>query len=169
MEKYLELREKALLNLKNANQGISFTYPLIKENKVLLSIVNHLFLASTQIMGSILYYELKFKRIDLFEDNFESKLRIFKNKVIDKYNLDSNYTKIMRDLKEIIVAHNDSPIEFSRGNKLIICNDNYEIKEISIETLKKVQDKTKVFIDEVISITSDARITFLRKSRNEES
>ncbi|MCB9358395.1 hypothetical protein H6503_00530 [Candidatus Woesearchaeota archaeon] len=154
MEKYIELREKALSNLKQANHGISFTYPLIKENKVLLNIVNHLFLACTNNMASILAYEMTYKRIDPFEDNFESKLRIFKNSILERYNLDQIYVKLMRDFKEIIIAHNESPIEFSRGNKFIICNDNYELKEITIDSLKKAADKTKVFIDEGISITS---------------
>lgn len=153
MEKFLELQEKALNNLKSAEQGISFTYPLVKENKVLLSVVNNLFLACTNNMGSLLHYELTYKRIPMFDDNFESKFRLLRSRVQEKYHLDAEHLKLMRDLKDIIVAHNESPIEFSRGGKFIICKDNYELKEITIESLKVAMGKTKLFIDDVIHIT----------------
>jgi hypothetical protein len=153
MEKVLELRDKALKYLKNAEHGLTFTYPLIKENKVLLSVVNNLFLSLTSAMSSLLYYEFFYKRISLFEDKFESKFYILKNKLLEKYHLDEESLKLIRDLKDLIIAHNESPIEFSRGNKLIICSDNYELKEISPESLKNAISKTKLFIEDIIRIT----------------
>ncbi len=158
MEKFLELQESALTYQKNAEQGINFTYPLVKENKVLLSVVNNLFLAGTNIMGSILHYELLYKRIPAFNDNFEAKYRLMRSRIMEKYHLDAQYLKLVRDLKEIIIAHHESPIEFSRGSKFVICNDNYELKEISLESLKDAMRKTKLFIDEVISITKQKEI-----------
>jgi hypothetical protein len=153
MEQYLELQQKALDYLKKAEQGVNFTYKLVQDNKVLMTVVNNLFLASTSIMGSLLHYEQMYKRIPVFEDNFESKMRIFKSRVRERYNLDPGYIRMMRDLKDIIVAHHESPVEFSKGKKFIICNDNYELKEITAESLKKTLSKTKIFIDEVISLT----------------
>jgi len=153
MEKFLELQEKAQQYIKNAEHGITFTYPLVKENKVLLSVVNNLFLACTNGIGSILHYERLYKRVPLFEENFEEKYRLMRSRVLERYNLDPDYLKLVRDLKETIIAHNQSPIEFSRGGKLVICNDNYELKEVSVESLKKTLGKTKLFIDEVIHIT----------------
>jgi len=153
MEKFLELEEAALKHIKNAEYGITFTYPLVKESKVLISVVNHLFLACTNIAGSLLYYELLYKSISPFPDNFESKFHIMKNALLDKYNLDPDYLKMMRKLREIIIAHNNSPIEFSRAGKYVICNDEYDLKEITLPWLKETHGKTKLFIDEVISIT----------------
>lgn len=155
MEKFLELREKSLKYLKSAEQTVNFTYPLVKENKVLLTVVNQLFLAGTNIMGSLLHYELLHKRISIFEDNFEQKFHLLKSRVGDRYNIDTEYLKIIRDLKDMIIAHSNAPVEFSRGNKLVICNDNYELREISVESLKKALAKTKLFIDDVIYITDN--------------
>jgi len=153
-EKYLELQKKSIHNLKNAKQTIDFTYKMVKENKLLMGVVNELFLACSFAMGSLLYYELLHKRINFFEDKFESKLRIYKNKVSERYGLNPNYIKLMRDLKEIVIAHNQSPIEFSKGDKFVICSDNYELKQITLESLKEAFKKTNLFIDEVIYITS---------------
>jgi nitrogen-specific signal transduction histidine kinase len=152
MEKYLELQENAKKYLKNADQGLNFTYPLVKDNKVLLSVVNNLFLSLSNAMGSLLYHELLYKRVPIFQDNFESKFQLMRSKVAERYNIDKTYLKLMRDLKDIIISHNESPIEFSRGNRFIICGNNYEIKEVNPETLKKAIGKTKLFIDEIIHI-----------------
>lgn len=154
MEKFLELRQKSMKELKSAEQALNFTFPLVKDNKVLLSVVNHLFLASTDIMGSLLYFEVLRKRISPFEDNFESKYHLFRTKILDRHNIDKDYLRLVRDLKDTILAHHESPIEFSRGERLIICNDNYELKQISPEFLKKAISKTKLFIDDVIYLTS---------------
>jgi len=154
MEKFLELRHKAEKYAKTAEQTINFTYPLVKENKIMLTVINQLFLANTTIMGSLLHYELYHKRIPFFDDNFESKFHLLRSRVADKYSIDPEYLKLLRDLKDIIIAHNNSPIEFSRGNKLVICNDNYELKELTIENLKKALSKTKLFIEDIIYITN---------------
>ena len=154
MEKFLELRDKSVKHLKAAEQTINFTYPLVRENRVLLSAVNHLFLASTSIMGSLLSYEERNKRIPGFEDKFEEKFHLLKTRVADRYNIDPEYLRMMRDLKDLIIAHNASPVEFSRGKKLVICSDNYELKEITAENLKNVLSKTKLFIEDVILITN---------------
>lgn len=153
-EKYIELQKKSIQNLKNARQTLEFTYKMVQENKLLMSVVNELFLSCTFAMGSLLYYELLHKRIEIFEDNFESKLRIFKNQMMERYGFKKDYVKLMRDLKEIVIAHNKSPIEFSKNDKLVICSDNYDLKQITYESLKDALKKTNLFIDEVIYITS---------------
>jgi hypothetical protein len=154
VERYEELRERALHYLKNAHQGISFTYKLVQDPHVLLSVVNNLFLASTNAMGSILQYEVLHRRLSPFDDTFESKYRLMRMNIIEQYHIDESHLRIIRDLKDIIIAHNESPIEFSRGKRLVICGDNYELKELSIESMTKAYEKTKLFIDEVIRITS---------------
>lgn len=154
MEKFLLLREKAMKDLKAAEQALNFTYPLVKDSKVLLSVVHKLFLATSHIIESLLHHELIHKRISGFEDNFESKYHILRTQVMDRYNIDKEYLRLARDLKDIIIAHHESPIEFSRAGKFIICNDNYELKQITPETLKKTFLKTKLFIEEVIYLTT---------------
>jgi hypothetical protein len=156
MEKFLELRAKALEYLKNAEQGARFTYPLVRDNKVLLSVVNNIFMCITCTMGSILYYEMMQKRVPVFTDNFESKYQLMRTHVMERYSFDREYLRLARDLKDIIIAHNKSPIEFSREGKFVICTENYEMKEISLDSVKKALIKTKLFIDEVITVTSSS-------------
>ena len=95
-----------------------------------------------------------FKRIPPFQDTFESKINIFKEKCVPRYSLDRNCILEIQDIKDIIVQHKKSPVEFKRGNKFIICYDNYKIKAISELDIKKYINKAKVFIDIIDNIVS---------------
>jgi hypothetical protein len=160
MEKFLELRLKALEYLKVADQSIKFTYQLVKDNKVLVTAVNGLFMAMASAIGSLLYYELKYKRVPAFEDNFEAKYQLMRTNVLERYHIDPSYLKLARQLKDLVIAHKNSPIEFSREGKFVICSDDYKIKEITPDSLREAYAKTKLFIEEVITLTKNERATF---------
>lgn len=154
MEEYETFRDKSLHFLKAAHQGIAFTYPLLKENKVLLSIVHDLFKANSSAMAALLHFESYNKRIPIFSNSFEEMMHIYRSNVMEKYHLDPIYFFMLRDLKDLVIAHRDAPVEFSRGDAFVICNDNYDLKEITIENCKKAEAKTKLFIEEIISLIS---------------
>src|SRR3989338_1590780 len=114
MEKFQELRDSAGKKLKIADYMLTMTYPLVKDPKLLLSVVENLFLAYSYSISSLLHYERLFKRIPPFHDDFSSKLDLFMDKCLERYGIDEENIRIIRDLREIIVAHRKSPVEFSR-------------------------------------------------------
>ena len=154
MEKFQELREQAKKKLQLADHILTMTYPLVKDSRLLIAAVENLFLAFTNGMNSVLYYERLFKRIWPFPDNFTSKFDVFKDKCVKRYELDAEYLKIMRDIKDIIVAHKKSPMEFSRKENFVICSDNYRMRSISANELKVYVEKAKLFIKTVSTIVS---------------
>lgn len=152
MEKFEECKEKASRCIHVADHMISVTYPLVKDNKLLLAIIENIFLALTNSMAAVLYYDRLYKRIPPFQDTFDSKFRMFKERCIDRYHIDRSYILFIQDIKDVIVAHRKSPIEFVRKDKFVICSDNYRIKSISTEDIKKYVSKAKVFIEEMNNI-----------------
>lgn len=154
MEKFQELRDAASKKLHLADHMLTMTYPMVKDPKLLLSVIENLFLALTYGMSSLLYYERIFKRIPQFEDNFAEKFELFKNKCLEKYNIDSEIVKIMQDTKGIIVAHKKSPMEFPRKETLVICNGDYRMKTISANMIKGYVEKAKLFIKNISTIVS---------------
>ena len=58
----------------------------------------------------------------------------------------------VQDIKEIIVNHRKSPVEFKRGDRLVICSDNYRMKTVSVNDLQQYLDKAKVFIEAIDTI-----------------
>jgi hypothetical protein len=152
MEKFQELRDKAKQKLQLADHTLVMTYPIVKDSRLLLSSLENLFLAFSYGMTSILHYELTFKRVPPFQNNFTYKLDLFKEKCMPKYNIDTEHLKIMGKIRDIVVAHRNSPIEFPRKDNFIICNDEYDTTTISANDLKEYIEKAKLFIKNVSTI-----------------
>ena len=160
MEKFQELRDAARKKLQLADHILNMTYPVVKDSRLLLSSVENLFLAFSYGMGSILYYDRTFKRIQPFPDNFASKFEIFREKCAKRYNIPDEHLKIIKDLGEIIVAHKKSPVEFSRKENFVICGDDYRIRSISSNEVKNYIEKAKLFIKDVTTIVSKDEAIF---------
>jgi len=154
MEKFQELREVAQKKLKIADHMLTMTYPFVQDPKLLVAVVENLFLAQTNAMGSVLHYERLFKRIPGFQDTFTSKLAVFQEKCVPRFNIDKEYIQLMQELKDTIVAHRESPVEFSKKDKFVICSEDYRMKTISLNDIKEYVKKTKLFIRKTNSIIS---------------
>ena len=149
MERYEDERNKALKRIKVADHILNVTYPLLKEPKLLVSVMENLFLALTNSMSALLYYERKYKEVPLFADNFDSKFDIFITKSAEKYNLDAAQLRMMREIKNILIEHKKSPIEFAKGDKFVICSEDYTIKTITVNDMKNYIGKAKAFIQDI--------------------
>ncbi len=161
MEKFQELRDNAKKRLQVADHILTMTYPVAKDPRLLLTVVENLFLSLTSSMGSILHYERTFKRVPPFNDTFNSKLSLFQT-YAEKNKIDKKYIKLMKILKEIIISHKKSPIEFSRKDQFIICNSDYDIQKISITDLKDYVSSSKSFFKKAQEIISKDEGLFAR-------
>jgi len=146
MEKFQEHRDKAKKNLKIADHMLTVTFPLVKDSKLLLAVIENLFLSYTNAIASILYYERLFKRIPPFQNNFKSKFNMFKEKIIRKHNIDKDYLKEIEDIRDIILEHKKSPVEFRKKDRFVICSESYRIKSVKVDDIKAYLNKAKVFI-----------------------
>jgi len=154
MEKFQEMRDTAQKKLKLADHVLTMTYPLVQDTKLLLVVVENLFLSLTNAMGSVLYYERLFKRVPSFTDNFESKFQVFTERCANRYKLNPSYLKLIREIKDIVVEHKKSSIEFVRKDRYIICSDDYRMKAITIDQIKRYIQEAKSFISETSNIVS---------------
>jgi len=152
MENYEISREKAQKNIKIADHMLSVTYPLIKDTKLLLAIIENIFLAMTNAMASVLYFERMYKRIPPFQDTFESKLNIFREKLVHKYNIDKGLVADMQEIKTIILEHKQSQVEFKRKDRFVICSDSYKLRTLGLNDIKNYLSKAKLFIEEMDNI-----------------
>ncbi|MBU0758100.1 MAG: hypothetical protein KKF44_08580 [Nanoarchaeota archaeon] len=152
MEKYEESRKNALKNLSIADHMLTMTYPVVQDPKILFVVSENLFLALTNILGALLYFERLYKRIPPFHENFESKFNMFKMRCVEKYNIEKEYLSFILEMKEIINENKRSPITFSRKHKYVICSEEYDLKTISEKDIKKNLEKAKLFIHKICLI-----------------
>ncbi len=152
MEQHNLSKEEAKKYLKSADRILFTTYPLVNDPKLLLKVMDNIFLGITKTIAALLYYEKMKNRVPEFKDTFDSKMDIFRRKCLLHYNLDPNYVKFILDVKGIIVQHRKSPVEFVKNDKFVICSNDYNMKSISYEDVKIFLKKAKVFYGRIENI-----------------
>jgi hypothetical protein len=162
MEKFQEARDKAVKNLHVADHILNVTYPLIKDSKLLLGVMDNIFLSLTNGMAAILWHDRLFKEIPPFHDNFESKFNLFRVKSMRHHKISTQYSDLIQEIKGIIVLHRNSSVEFRKRNSFVICHDDYSVTTITAAQIKKYLDKSKTFITTMEGIVNQNERIFGR-------
>ncbi len=152
MERHEELREKAVRNLKIADHMLTQTYPHLNDPRLLLTVLENIFLALTNSMGALLHFERLNKNIPPFHDNFESKYNVFKMEVAGKQGISNEHIKFIGDVKNMVAAHRKSPVEFSRKGAFVMCSEDYSMRKVEPAPMKDYLSKARSFVEDVSSI-----------------
>ncbi len=141
--------------LKNTNHLINVTYPLVEDGKLLLGVVENLFLASTCSIESLLILERSKKNIPPFHDSFESKYRVFNENILQKYRFDEKELETIREIKDILMKHKESSIEFSRKEKFVIWDDDYDATTLKYDKVKHFYNIVNTFYNKVKALVKN--------------
>lgn len=166
MEKYEELRGIARKKIQIADHMLTMTYPMVKDPKLLLAVMENIFLALTNSIGSLLHYERIYKRVPPFQDTFVSKFNVFKQKCARRFSIDEELILMVQEIKDIILQHKKSPVEFTRNDSFVICSDDYKMKTISLEKMKNYILKSKSFIQNINNIINKNQQAFNKAVKN---
>lgn len=130
----MESIEEAKRILKTADHMLYITYPVIKENRLLIKILEEIHYAMQKIIESILKREYTMKRIRLYTD-VKANMETFEQKCAERYGL-SEQLEGIRQISYLYNAHKSSPVEFSRSNKYVILADNLHTENITLPKMK---------------------------------
>lgn len=129
-----------------ADHMLTNTYGLLKDSKILLAIIDNISLAFEGALSAFLEHERLFKRISSYNKTPESELNFFLLKVKSKYDFDTDLIDTYVKLREILAAHKDSSMEFSRKGNFVIANEEYDLTKITPEDIKKDIKSCKDFL-----------------------
>ena len=138
MEKFLEALAAAEKNLRTIDHMVYVTFPLIRDMRLLLKILQEIKDVVTHCITSILQYEYLFKRINLYKDSREN-FKTFAEKCAPRYNMGKNEMRLITELFEFVERHRQSPFEFIKEEKVVILSENSKPTTLSL-------DKTKEFL-----------------------
>lgn len=147
MERLKQLVKEANSEFMKANHLAYVTYPMIKETKLLYVIAEVLQGALAKGVEAMLHYERLYKRIPLVPGAFDTELELFKNNCIVRYGFNRNVVLLLLDLKSLVRAKKESPVEFSRQGQLVICDEDYGMNVIDIQKLKSYVMDSREFIE----------------------
>jgi hypothetical protein len=145
MQKFNDLVLEASKKLRLADHMTYVTYPLLKETKLLLTIIERINKSLTTALDAYLYYDYLYKRISYMPDNLREKLDVFERSSAKRYNL-QGYSSLILEINEILKKHKEAPVAFTKKDKLVICSQNYKIKTLELEDAKNYLSKAKLFI-----------------------
>jgi hypothetical protein len=122
--------------LQTADHMIYVTFPLIKDKRLLLKVLQETKNAVTDCINSILQYEYIYKRITLYKDSKEN-FRTFTEKCAPRYNITREEISSILELFDIMEKHKKSPFEFVKDDKIVILSSSMQPKTLTIEKTKE--------------------------------
>lgn len=141
----IKLLEQAENSLRLVDHMVYITYPLIKENRLLQKIIEQLGEIAENIVKAALFYEYIYKRIQI-PTSQEHYFNLFKAKCTNSFEINTTETSLMEELFDLIEKHKNSPLEFSRKDKLVIMSNGLRAEAINIERLKKYLNVLKIVL-----------------------
>jgi hypothetical protein len=135
-EKYIEKLDKAAIGLKTADHMLYMTYPLVKEKRLLLKILNEVYSVVINIINAVLQYEYLYKRITLYKDS-KSNLEVFQQECAPRYNITPQQITRIFEIFNLTEKHKKSPFEFVRNNKIVIMSNTLKTDTITADKLKE--------------------------------
>jgi hypothetical protein len=157
MEKYQECIQKADNHLQAALYILTRTYPMVNDPKLLVGVLDNINHTLVSTMEILLQFERAKKTIPPIRDNDESKLNLFKLKIVDMYHIDENYISLIEDVQDILSKHSKSPVEFTRKDMFVICTEEYKLRTISVDQMKKYISLAQLFLKEVTDMVKGAQ------------
>ena len=147
MEKINRLVQESNQDFRTADHLIYINATMHGSNKLLLFIAKKLYLAGLNSIDAVLHYEKVERRISFLPSDFGSKIYIFESEVLPRMRVVPDILEVLKELNLILNEHKESPIEFSRGDKFVICNDGYStIRTLDLETLKSYRNIIRNFL-----------------------
>lgn len=149
MELYQNHYRKAVGCFKSADHFIYVTLPVVKDVKLITTALDNIHLALLHGMDAMLEYERYYRRVLPLVNNFDLRLDVFRKRVVGRYGFLSQDAEFIAEIKALIDERKEASMEFTKSGKFVMCSENYRIKTISVEEIKKYLSTTKNFLIKV--------------------
>lgn len=153
MESFQAYKLNAEQKLKVADHLLSTTYSIVKEPKLLISVIENLFQALDLTITGLLEFEKNFRSIGSIGESFESRIELFRRKIMSKYSISHEFIDFVTEIKSTLEQHKKSITEFTKKDKFVISDNEYNLKTLTEEDVKIRLQKAKQYINALFDIT----------------
>jgi hypothetical protein len=152
MEPFQVLKAQAEEKLRIADHLTGTTYSLVREPKLLVSVIENIYTAFDLTLSALLEYEKRFTTIPRYSDTFEGKLELFRRKIATKYGISSDVLEFIISIKKTLDEHKRSSVEFTKKEKFVITDNDYNLTTLTVEDVKKTLAKARQHINNLLNI-----------------
>ena len=143
--------ELAKEQIRLADHLLTINYAVADDPKLFLNIIIDIKKAIEHVINIFLIKENKETDI-----SFDQKIEFYRENTSIKHNLPSNYLNLMEEIRKISFEHDNSPIEFARKEKYVICDEDYhKMKTIDSKNVRELLTKAKLFIVDISNYTGE--------------
>jgi len=136
MQKIFQNLYEADKIIKAMDHLVYVTFPLVKDKRMLLKIIEETKKAVVLCINSILQFDYLYRKIRLYKST-EENLRTFKEKCAPRYGISPQEIGKITNLFEIAEKHKKSSMEFVRKDKIVIVSNGFQTNTITVEKTKE--------------------------------
>lgn len=150
LNKSIEHLKKAIYQLQIAEHLLEVTYPLVKDPKMLISVLSNLEHAQDSIFEAILPLNLANADTD-----FVTKLNSFEDLLRPQMVLDKGIIKSISSVHDLLNQHKESSVVFSRKKSFVICDDDYSMKKIDEVSVGEYLHNTNKLLKNILTMVEN--------------
>lgn len=144
-ELFKEARKEFIL----ADHIFSVALPVVKDKNVFLSILTHLDKSVHLAIRAYLYDQRKQKRIRIIPESRSLAKRLFFEEFTDSLGITTSEYHILKELSQLVKAHQKNQAEIKRGDNYIIFLPNFETVTVNENNIKRYLSIARSFINKV--------------------
>ncbi|RJQ17269.1 hypothetical protein C4573_04420 [Candidatus Woesearchaeota archaeon] len=163
MERYAEQREEAKKKIGIADHMLITTYPLVKDPKLLITILENVLQALEAGIGSVLEHELLYKQIPPFGKTVEGQFSMFRKEIVRKYSLNEKDIRMIMEIRELMHGHKQSAMEFVRKGSVVLSDDQYNVKKLDPVKVRDYIVRSKAFLEQLSALTTKNDTMYRRR------
>ncbi|MFH1210896.1 MAG: hypothetical protein V1645_03185 [archaeon] len=152
MERVYALLERANKCLRTADHLAYVTYPLIKDTKLVIPILENVHNALMLSVDAMVEYDRIYKRIMNIPEDFTSRLELFKRTSATRYNIDREHITLITEINQIMETRKKGTMEFMRNDRLVVCGTDFRTKTVDYEKIKDYINRSKRYMLKINSI-----------------
>lgn len=143
--------------LNAAEHLIGTTYQLVKEPKLLVSVIDNIYNAMDLTLSALVEHKRSFIDISEYNSSTESRMEFFQKKIMQEYALDASIIGFMSDLKKTLDVHKNSNVEFTKKDTFVMTDDDYNLTTLDEATVTKTLTDAKLYIEKLLIILDDSK------------
>lgn len=145
--------DRAKKELKLADHMLYVTMSVVADERLFLSIVDHLFKSVVEVVGKYLEKEAMYKRIEMLPKDTKARLELFKRKYVSRLGLDKKTVEMLDHLLSANEARVNAHSKFAKKDKFVIISRDYRVHIIDKASIKRYISLQKELINRIGSDT----------------
>ena len=147
MEDYKTLIEQAYKEAKVADYMAYVTSKLVKDKKLVISIMEHMNKSFILSLNAYLTKERFFRRVPPVPAEPSLVIEMFFSECAKSLNVETSLKIVMQTINRAVKAYSDRGILLTKGEKYVFVSPNYELIDIKLDDVKKWLRQNITFVN----------------------